>query len=338
MTALKEFDRLESTGIWRASPDEQRRDVLVSLGQNSLVISASNGTALAHWSLPTVKRQNKGQRPAIYHPDEEGDETIEIDDEVMIGAIEKLRRVIKNRRPRPGRLRIFIFSFFLLAAGAFALFTLPEQLVLQTLKVVPNVTKAEIGNTMLEHVKTLAGSPCHSRRSAGTLADLYDRLGVKSEGSALVMRGMTTTTTNLPGGFVLLNRTLVEDYESPEVAAGFILSALVHNEHFDPFEGFLRFSGIKVSFRLLTTGAVSKEATDAYAEHVLSEATNLPNMEILLNRFKQAQLRSTPFAYALDPLGESTLALIEGDTLANEITPPLLPDADWVRLQGICQN
>jgi len=338
MTALKEYDRLESSGIWRAAPDEQRRDVLVSLGENSLVIAAPHGTALAHWSLPTVRRQNKGHRPAVYHPDDDGAETLEIDDEIMINAIEKLRRVIKSRRPKPGRLRIFIFSFFLLAAAGFATFTLPEQLVLQTLKVVPDVTKAEIGAAMLDQVKRLAGTPCRNRRSAGTLADLYDRLGVQSEGNALVMQGMTTTTASLPGGLILINRTLVEDYEGPEVAAGFLLTALTRNDASDPFEDFLRFSGIKVSFRLLTTGLVSQQASNAYAEYALKKAKFLPNMAVLLDRFQQAQLQSSPMAYALDPSGETTLALIEGDPFADQVTPPLLSDAQWVQLQGICQG
>ena len=50
MTALTEYQRLETSGIWRGAPDEQRRDVTVSLGDATVVIYDGAGRALAHWS------------------------------------------------------------------------------------------------------------------------------------------------------------------------------------------------------------------------------------------------------------------------------------------------
>ena len=66
MTALEKYARLEGSGVWRAGPDEQRRDVVVSLGDSSLIIAdTKSGQALSHWSLPAVVRMNKGTRPAV---------------------------------------------------------------------------------------------------------------------------------------------------------------------------------------------------------------------------------------------------------------------------------
>ena len=39
MTALKDYIRLESTGLWRAGEEAQRRDVYVFVGTASLVIA-----------------------------------------------------------------------------------------------------------------------------------------------------------------------------------------------------------------------------------------------------------------------------------------------------------
>lgn len=39
MTALREYDRLEATGLWRPGPEEQRREVVVSIGEATLVIT-----------------------------------------------------------------------------------------------------------------------------------------------------------------------------------------------------------------------------------------------------------------------------------------------------------
>lgn len=54
MTALKEYERLESGGLWRMTPQDQRRDVIVSFGDATLVISDSANRALSHWSLAVL--------------------------------------------------------------------------------------------------------------------------------------------------------------------------------------------------------------------------------------------------------------------------------------------
>ena len=105
MTALSEYARLETTGLWRETPDSQRREVVVSLGDATLVISTMTDSALSHWSLPAVHRLNPGKRPALYAPDAEADELLEISEPQMIEAIETLRRAIDRTRPKPGRLR-----------------------------------------------------------------------------------------------------------------------------------------------------------------------------------------------------------------------------------------
>ena len=65
MTALSDYQRLEAPGVWRPSPDAQRRDVIVSLGDATLVLSDQKDAALAHWSLAAVERRNPGRMPAL---------------------------------------------------------------------------------------------------------------------------------------------------------------------------------------------------------------------------------------------------------------------------------
>ena len=54
MTALDQFARLECTGLWRENENAQRLEVIVSLGEATIVINHKLGGALAHWSLPAV--------------------------------------------------------------------------------------------------------------------------------------------------------------------------------------------------------------------------------------------------------------------------------------------
>ncbi|MGL4279888.1 MAG: hypothetical protein ACRCS0_05955, partial [Albidovulum sp.] len=65
MTALREYQRLESTGLWRDAPGAQKREVFVAFGDATLVISeAKSHRPLTHWSLPAIQRLNPGQMPA----------------------------------------------------------------------------------------------------------------------------------------------------------------------------------------------------------------------------------------------------------------------------------
>ena len=69
MTALTKYARIEATALWRPTPDTQRQEVIVAIGDATLVITNFNDQALTHWSLAAVERANAGQFPAIYHPD-----------------------------------------------------------------------------------------------------------------------------------------------------------------------------------------------------------------------------------------------------------------------------
>ena len=80
MTALKQYDRLEATGLWRPAPQDQRREVVLTFGDATLVISDNAMRPLAHWSLAAINRSNPGERPAIFLPGPDAAETLEIDD------------------------------------------------------------------------------------------------------------------------------------------------------------------------------------------------------------------------------------------------------------------
>ncbi len=98
MTVLAEYQRLESEGLWRATREAQLRDVIVSIGEATLTIAVPNGTALTHWSLPAIVRQNPGETPAVYSPGRDLSETLEIGDPEMVEAIERVLSAI-GRRP-----------------------------------------------------------------------------------------------------------------------------------------------------------------------------------------------------------------------------------------------
>ncbi|MGZ2256842.1 hypothetical protein [Roseobacter sp. A03A-229] len=335
MTALKKYARLEASGLWRATPEDQRREVVVSIGDATLIIADTRDQPLTHWSLAALQRANPGKRPAIYYPEGDPGETLELAEAEaqMIDAIEKLRRAVERNRPHPGRLRWLGMALSAGAVVAAGLFWVPQALTDHTVAVVPQVKRAEIGDALLRRIERMTGPACQAAAGQRSLSTLRARLGADQ---ISILPGMRQTSLHLPGGHILLNRALVEDFEEPDVAAGFAMVEQSLARAQDPLRDLLEVNGTWASFQLLTTGQLESEMLDSYAEHLLTQDPILPEAESLLPVFAAAQLRSTPYAYARDITGETVLPLIEADPMRGKPPKALLSDADWLRLQSIC--
>lgn len=336
MTALKQYARLEAPGIWRPDPDAQRREVTVTFGDASLVISDAAGRALTHWSLAAVLRVNGRDIPALYTPSAEGTETLEIEEPLMVEAIDRVRGAILKARPHRGRVRLVLLASLSAALIAGAVAWLPEVLVRHTLSVVPEATRAEIGAGLFRAIGRVSGSPCRSERGDRALAQLHSRLLAPEKGGLLVVPAGIDETVSLPGGLMLLGRALVEDHESPDVLAGYILAERTRRERMDPMRRLLDAAGTVATLRLLTTGQVRQEVLEGYAEALVRQSPEAVDTATLLRRFAEARVSSTPYAYAVDVTGEATLALIEADPMRGGDAQSVLPDGAWVALQGIC--
>ena len=339
MTALKEYDRIEATALWRATPEAQRREVILSIGESTLTISDSNDSALGHWFLPAVERANPGQLPAVFYPDGDSSETLELseNEQQMIDAIEKLRAAIDRGKPHPGRLRWLVSLAVVAAVVALVVFWLPGAARDHAARVVPDVARKEIGTSVLTRITRVSGLPCAEAAGVKALRKFGARLPSPTGAARLVvLPAGVPEASHLPGGIILLNRALIEDYEEPDVAAGYIVAEHLRAQLSDPLKDFLDQAGLVATLRLLTTGHVAPASLDAYAEHqLIAKPAPIPD-QTLVAGLKAWSVRAKPYAYALDITGETTLELIEADPFANTAPQPLLSDNDWQRLQSIC--
>ena len=339
MTVKTEYQQLVANGLWRETPDAQRREVTVTIGEETLILSDERARALAHWSLPALVRANPGIYPAIYHPDGDPGETLELEETQteMIRALDKLRAAIDRRRPHPGRLRLILLVLMLGAVIAGGIFWLPNALRRHAVGVVPLAKRAEIGALLKDEIMRVSGQPCDWPEGQDALENLVNRVAPQDQQLRVaVVPSAVKGAVFLPGRQILLNKTVIEDYDEPDIAAGYIVAELLRAAATDPLDDFLRFAGARASFQLLTIGDVPSGSLRKYAEHLLTRDRAPLETEALLTRFAKAQVRSTPYAFALDVTGESTLPLIDGDPYRAEAPPPLLRDADWLRLQEIC--
>lgn len=335
MVALKKYERMEASGLWRAEHGAQRRDVIVVLGDATLTIKTASEQPLAHWSIAAIDRANPGGTPARFHPDGDPGEELELgaDAQEMIDALDTLRRAVARSRGRPGHLRWIGLAASIAAVAYAAIFWLPGALVDHTVSVVPDVARQGVGQSLLARLERITGPACATSQSASSLARLGTRLATPN---LAVMRSVAHSTVVLPGGYVLLRRQLVEDHEDPAVAAGYILAAKAGVAETDLLRQMLEHTGTFATFRLLTTGAMSDASLDSYAEHLLATPQPTPGTAALLTTFGDAAVRSTPYAYAQDVTGEGVLPLIEGDPMRGKPISPVLTEADWTRLQAVC--
>lgn len=339
MTALKQYKRLEALGLWRERAEDQRREVVVSLGETSLVMSSASGAPLGHWSLPAVERANPGRSPAIYTPAPDSDETLEITDADMVKAIERIRAAVARTRPKPGRLRLGLTLGSTVVLGALAVFWLPDALTRQTVSLLPEAARVEIGEQLVAQMTTLAGRPCAGRGGQLALSRLSMRLfGPEAPPRLVIFPDAVPATLSLPGTIIAASADLAEDFETPDVLAGYLLAEAVRSDVEDPVYTFLSEAGLRATFRLLTTGEVAEDAIHAHAVRLLSrDAQSVPN-QALLARFEAAEVSSQPYAFARDVSGESVLGLIEADPMRAGAGPVVMSDADWVSLQEICAS
>jgi hypothetical protein len=335
MTALRDYARLEAAGVWRPAPGVQRRDVVVTLGDATLTLIDHRDVALAHWSLPAVERRNPGREPAVFAPGPEAPDELEIADPAMVAALMRVRVAMDRARPRVGRLRLWLAVGATLAALGLAVFWLPGAMVRHAAAVLPEAARVRIGQDLLANIARVAGAPCASGPGVAAL----DRLAARVLGpgrQAVVLPSGAAPSGHLPGGIVLLDRSLVELAEGPEVAAGAMLAETLRADLRDPVVRLLDEAGFVATFRLLTTGAIPRPVLDAHAEGLLGRAPVPVSDAALLARFEAAGVPSSPYAYALDMTGETVLGLIEADPVREPTGEPLLSDGDWLALQGIC--
>lgn len=342
MTALEKYQRLEAAALWREAADGQRRDVILSIGEATLTISDLQDRPLTHWSIAALTRSNPGERPALYHPDGDPGETLELapDETEMEEALEQLRSAVARRRPRQGRVRLGVVALFAALILGLGLFWLPGALERHALSVLPQVKREEIGRDLFAEIAALTGRPCDGAGGARALELLAARVtpeGREPPGIRVMPAGLRQGLS-LPGNLMLLGRSVVEDPEDPEIAAGYVVAERLRAELEDPMARLLDAAGAGGVIRLLTTGALSDELLADHARALLAaEPAALPPAP-LLEAFRAAGIQSRPYAYARDITGETVLPLVEGDPYPSGAPAPVLRDSDWLRLQAICDG
>ncbi|RJE79766.1 hypothetical protein [Paracoccus sp. JM45] len=338
MTALTEFRRLEAQGAWKETPRAGKREVVVSLGEATLTLmDPKSDCPLSHWSLPAVVRLNPGRVPAVYTPTSaKPDETVEIDDQLMIDGIARVQRAIAHHRRTPGRLRGAITGLILLGLLGALVAWLPDALIRHAAQIAPPAQMRTIGTAVLADLETGTGSICHRHSGQQVLDWITSRLLGKHT-LVQVVPGPLNGARRLPGNMYLIGNDLLASATGPEATAGHLIAASIAQDDRQVTQDALEYAGAFASLRLMTLGTLPRRALEGYGKTLLEKPLPRPDMGKLPAAFEEHDLSTEPYARSLDPTGVTVMPLITGDPMRDEPAGrPLLTDEQWLALQKIC--
>ncbi|SDW25079.1 hypothetical protein [Roseicitreum antarcticum] len=343
MTAITKYERLEGSGLWSGSIQDQRRDVTVKFGDATLIILDSRADkVLSHWSLPAIIHLNPGEMPGLYSPGDDASEVLELEDETLIEAISTIHAALTTPQSWQTRARRLVLGGSLALLVLAVVFLLPGQLYQHTASVVPSAKRAQIGQMVLDDLGRAGLTQCRNPQGAAALTQLQARVLPAAQRMVVVSGAGTERfaafqTAHLPGRIVVVNAALIQQLDSPAALAGFLLAEGLRTAQHDPLLPVLRHAGVRATFRLLTTGDLPADAAAGYGPALVQRPKTAIDADALLLRFEQAEISSQDYASALGGGPELARVLTERDPFAQ--TPasrPVMTDGAWVSLQGIC--
>ena len=278
-------------------------------------------------------------------------------------------RSLTRRAPPRGRGRLLAWAAAAVAAVALIIFVLVPILADQLARYLPPEGEKALGDATFEQIRLalddtgLGGlQTCDDPEGRAALDRVQARLtGDRTFATPLTVHVLDHPMVNafaLPGGYVVFFRGLIDQAETPEEVAAVFSHEIGHVEARDPTRIALRSAGsIGVLGLLLgdfAGGALvlflaeqiiradytqeAEAAADAYAHAMLLDADLPPSA---IGRFFERLAETHPDAGMLQHL-KSHPALGDRIAAARNAEPqdatfrPLLDDAEWQALRGIC--
>ena len=262
-TALRNYTRLESVGLWTPPGADREEEVLVSLGEATLVLSDLADRPVAHWSLPALRRVSG--TPATYAPGLEDGERLVVEDEEMTRALDLVIDAAREPSPRR-RLRRLVGLAAMSAAVAAVAFVGPDLLRRQAAAALSPVQVDDLGREVMTRLPDarLCADP-YGMRAMERLTRAA--LGPAAQPVHVVTPGPAGGAVPVPGAIVLSGGTVAEA-GTPADLAGRLRSAAADAKRSPPVGTFLAEAGPLSLTELLTTARWPEAALRRYADRV----------------------------------------------------------------------
>ncbi len=331
MTALEQYVRLEAPGRWREQADRPWREVLVSFGNASLVLSDFDEAPLTHWALASLIAEQRAEGGVRYVPDASTEEVLEIDDAAMIEAIAEVTKSVRLRPSGPKRRNVTMPLFALLILGAVAAGAAygPVALANQAFALIPPERAALVGESLSDGLKTCGYGP--GRRA---LAQIAAKLDLDPD-RIRVAEDLARPVTRLPGGHLLLSADLVAETTSASTLAGWLLTARSVGPDQTVLRELIDGKSPAATLGFLFSGKI-EDADITWMRDALRSTAPPPPQPALAAALRGLAKRGIPADDFLSDLRRQYSGLTLARPEIADNAPPLLDDQSWVALQSIC--
>lgn len=269
MTALEKYTRLETLGQWRESPEAAPKEVIVSFGNATLLLSDVNENPLGHWAMAATLQISLDGSRAIYTPDTEGYETLEIDDAQMVEAIAQVSQIATASKRKTPWLR-WISVALILSAGVVLAKATPDLLRDQAVRMTSPESARKLGRDMLE---VLEFPVCREPRADAARMQLQLRVLPNSDVLLIVTTSITQVSI-LPGNIILIGDTLLRSLQSADDLAAIMHALIAQNTSNTAVAALFYESSPRELFSYITSGSLSDERINQAAQRAIDTPIN----------------------------------------------------------------
>lgn len=254
MTAIDRYTRLEAVGVWRETPEHAPREVVVSFGNATLLLSDFNETPLAHWAMAATQRASFNGKNAIYTPDTEAFETLAISDIEMIDAIAQVSRITTQPRASKalGGLVFFVLVLVLMWGGVKYI---PPFVHRQAIAITTEDLARKFGIEMLAALDITA---C-AFGGANTARDTLIARSFPARDIRLIIVRDQNAPFVLPGGLLVVNVTQIQAMQTPEQLVVLLTEMVNSNTNRTLTTQLLSGSNFSDLLTYITTGNMSEK-------------------------------------------------------------------------------
>lgn len=350
MTALDQYQRLEAVALWRSSPDEDPREVVVSFGNATLTLMSMEEEPWGHWSLAALEELGSDEHGLVLTPDPDCQETLSLDDRDMISAIRAVRGDAQREIVERRRIKLLAPTLLFLVVLIGAVLLARQPIATFLMQRVDDVTWERVAIALAtDRMQADDARFCRVNGSAGLRTSrghpLLLRIHGRLDPGATAIRPVLARfdgppVLSLPGALVLLNANAVDLSDQPEQIAGLLALAQARYDLKLDRQVVTQTLGLIGTVRLAASEVLPRARHDDVLEALISAGLRDPQADsAALRLLTAAQLPSLPVSLLLNEYG-APRARIEtlqaGDSIGPAVYTPALDDADWLRLKAAC--
>lgn len=323
------YIRFEASGIWRENAETPPRDVIVSLGERTLVLSDLGDRILGHWARAGLTPLRTEGETTVYTLSAESGETLAIGDRQMnveiSGRTHDAQVSPRKRRKRP-RLGLILAASFSIGLSATLASFAPGAMRHQTLRLIQPGQAAELSDRILLILMDKGAQPCRHPTGERNVNRLTATLAAPGETPVRtrVMDLADASAARLPDGSVIVSQSAVAAARVPEDLAAVLAVALAR----DPLETLVNSMGPVDHMVYFLTADLRPTTLDDAARAALAPATS-DEMAAAATRLEALGLSTG--AEGEERSGDDKVRLLSGTSAS------ALEAINWASIKRICR-